>query len=593
MLLATMQKSCQNCDSTFQIELEDLAFYERIQVAAPTWCSECRLRRRLLFRNERFLYKRKSDFSGKEIFTMYPQESEVKVYENEIWFGDEWDAMEYGLEYDPTKSFLIQLLELSRKVPRFALSTLYGVNSDYANNYTGFKNCYLAFHGNYAEDCLYGTGLNYSKNCVDNTEADHSENCYGNFCIERCANTFCSVQCSESFNLYLCKSCVGCNDCIACVNLRGKKHHIFNKPETKEAYEKKMREFNLGSHNALESLKTKAHAFWKQFPVRYMYGTKNLNCTGDYISNSKNVNRSFIVKDGENIRYSSHIQHGPTKDCYDYSVWGDKAELVYESAVVGLGVSNMRFCFECWNEVMDAEYSLYSSSSSHIFGCVGIKKKQHCILNKQYSENEYHTLREKIIKDMDERPFIDKSGHVYRYGEFLPPLFSPFPYNHTNAQDYFPLSKGECLAQGYVYKENEHRDYSKVVKSTELPDTIAETPSVITEAVVACKSIEEDRRAAEKRNCAEAFRILPRELQFYKTHNIPLPQRCYHCRHFERIQNRNPIKFYKRQCACKGGSNSTDHAHNNHPCPNEFLTSYTPERKDIIYCEACYQQEVI
>lgn len=33
--------------------------------------------------------------------------------------------------------------------------------------------------------------------------------------------------------------------------------------------------------------------------------------------------------------------------------------------------------------------------------------------------------------------------------------------------------------------------------------------------------------------------------------------------------------------------------HGNIPCPNEFQTSYAPDRPEIVYCEACYQAEVV
>lgn len=29
------------------------------------------------------------------------------------------------------------------------------------------------------------------------------------------------------------------------------------------------------------------------------------------------------------------------------------------------------------------------------------------------------------------------------------------------------------------------------------------------------------------------------------------------------------------------------------PCPNEFETTYTPDRPEIVYCEACYLAEVV
>ena len=81
--------------------------------------------------------------------------------------------------------------------------------------------------------------------------------------------------------------------------------------------------------------------------------------------------------------------------------------------------------------------------------------------------------------------------------------------------------------------------------------------------------------------------------------NLPLPRLCPNCRHYQRIKQRNPLKLWKRQCQCAGQKsengiyqNTIKHSHENQPCPNEFETSYSPDRKEIVYCEKCYQAEV-
>jgi len=221
-----MNKSCQNCKNQFPIEPDDIAFYEQMQVPPPTFCPDCRLQRRLAFRNEHFLYKVKSGFSGKEIFSMHPPESGLNVFENEIWYSDQWDPKTYGQDYDFSKPFFKQLNGLLRKVPVFALSVIRGVNSSYSNNFDGFKNCYLCFNGNFCEDCMYCVTASNSKNSLDLAACSKCENCYDSFWLDSCTNCLYSVQCSDSYNLLFCKNCVGCNDCFGSVNLRNKKYHI-------------------------------------------------------------------------------------------------------------------------------------------------------------------------------------------------------------------------------------------------------------------------------------------------------------------------------------------------------------------------------
>ena len=570
-------RQCQNCKQDFTIEPEDFNFYEKIKVPPPTFCPHCRFQRRMAFRNERFLYKRKSDFSGKEIFSMRPQEINVKVYENDVWFSDKWDVMDYGREYDFSRPFFDQLLDLYKNVPLFALSTLYGINSDYSNNFTGAKNCYLVFHANYPEDCMYGTGINYSKNCIDNAEVDKSENCYENFLINSSFDVFFSVQCSNSMNLWFCKDCVGCNDCIGCVGLRSKNYHIFNQPYSKEAYQAELIKLNFGSYKSVKSFAKKVREFWLKFPVKYMYGLKNSNVDGEYIENSKNVRNSYLVSEAENMRYCDGIQMGPAKDCYDYSIWGDGAELLYECAACGFGANKIKFCFECWQEVMNVEYSLFCISSSDIFGCVGVRKKKYCILNKQYTKEEYEKLREKIIEHMDSMPYKNMRRIEYRYGEFFPPAFSDVFYNHSLAHEHFPLMKEEAESRGYFWKENAKRDYVATIRPSDLPDDIKDASDLITNEVISCEEWERDPNSASMHNCTEVFRILPAELAFYKKFSLPLPRKCPNSRYNERLQWRNPMKLYDRTCA---------------KCGKEIKTSYSPDRQEIIYCEQCYNSEV-
>ena len=39
---------------------------------------------------------------------------------------------------------------------------------------------------------------------------------------------------------------------------------------------------------------------------------------------------------------------------------------------------------------------------ANLFGCVGLKNKQYCILNKQYTKEEYETLVVRIIQQMQQ-----------------------------------------------------------------------------------------------------------------------------------------------------------------------------------------------
>jgi len=125
------------------------------------------------------------------------------------------------------------------------------------------------------------------------------------------------------------------------------------------------------------------------------------------------------VREGEDLKYCQYLQDKPARDSYDHTIWGNGTELVYESQQVGDGAYNLKFCVESWVNVKNLEYCVECQSLSDCFGCVSLRNKKYCILNKQYSKAEYETLREKIKKHMDTMPYKDKMGRIYRYGEFF------------------------------------------------------------------------------------------------------------------------------------------------------------------------------
>ncbi len=565
-------KTCQNCKAKFTIEPEDFEFYKKIDVPKPTFCPECRMQRRFAFKNDLNLYKRKCDFSGKEIFSQFSPKAPIKVYDQEIWWSDKWDATEYNQNYDFNKPFFEQLKRLIKKVPWSSRSILDLINSDYCMHVANLKNCYLVFSGGYNENCAYSYRINYVKDSYDNSYLSKCELCYESFMLAGCYKSFYSSNCADCQEIYFCKDCVNCHNCFGCVNLRHKKYHIFNKPYSKEEYQKKLKEFDLDLYQSISEINKMVKEFWLKFPNKFMHARKNINVTGDDIYNSKNVFNSYSIQSGENLRYCQFLENKPgAQDCYDICGFGANVRLIYEGNAIGRGVNKVKFSLDCNPDCRDLEYCLSCHSSSNLFACVGLRHKQYCILNKQYTKEQYEELVPKIKEHINKMPYIDKKGRVYKYGEFFPVELSPFAYNETIANEYFPLTKQQAIDQGYTWYDKPKPEYEPTIKAKDLPDNIKDVDDSILKEVIQCSSSD----------CAgsRVFRIIPQEYKFYKKMNLPLPRLCPDCRHRERIKQRNPMKLYTRQCM-------------NKPCKNTFQTTYTPDRKEIVYCEKCYNKEV-
>lgn len=178
---------------------------------------------------------------------------------------------------------------------------------------------------------------------------------------------------------------------------------------------------------------------------------------------------------------------------------------------------------------------------------------------------------------------IEHMKSTGEYGEFFPMEISPIAYNESFAYDNFPLTKKEVKEKGLVWHDSKEKKFNATMSSADVPDDIANVDESITKEVISCTH--EGRCAHE---CVGVFRITRQELQFYKLLNIPLPRICQNCRHYTRFAWCNPAKLWHRQCMCE-----KNHPHHTGKCPNEFETSYAPDRPEIVYCEQCYQQEVV
>ncbi len=570
-----MNKTCKNCTKEFQIELEDFAFYEKIKVPPPTHCPDCRLQRRLGFRNERTLYKRECDACKKEVIGVFPPDTPFPVYCQSCWNSDGWDPFVYAREYDFSRPFFEQFRDLQKAVPRQHVINAEAsgmINSVYTNCAGELKNCYLVFGAQGNEDCLYSQYINFSRGCLDCLYTMKSEYCYNCFDIERCYNVQNSQSCIDSRDSLYIYDCRNVSDCIGCIGLRNKQYCILNQQYSKEEYLHKKEALALDTRKGREDFKRQFYTsdLYTKFPRKYYHGQMNSDVTGDYVSQSEKSKNVFYGKGNRGTKHA--FWSYDALDSYDIFAWGQQ-ELCYETVSSGYGNSSCKFIDTSWSSDQNLEYSSLCFNSKNLFGCIGLKNKEYCILNKQHGKEEYETLITQITEHMKSEG---------EYGEFFPLEMSPFPYWDSVAQEHFPLTKEQILARGYHWREPEKKQRTATFEFEQLPEMITEVSDTILQETISCahKGICTDQ-------CTHAFRITPAELAFYKAKSIPLPTLCFQCRHVERVELRNPLKLWHRSCMC------TQDAHKHPvPCRNELETSYAPNRPEIVYCESCYQGEV-
>ena len=491
-------KVCKSCQAHFDITDADMIFYEKIvptfdgkkfSVPTPTFCPECRFQRRLSFRNERTLYKDQCDLTGKTIISMYAPTSPYKVYDQDVRRWDQRDAISYARDFDFSRSFFEQFNELLIDVPRLAMVNMNSQNSEYCNPWINNRDCYLVFSVRNCEACLYGRRIDDSTTCVDCLSVQDSQNCYS------------CIQCG---NCYACINCINCHDCSDCINCRdldNKQYYINNKEYSKEEF-KKLKDEGIILDPTL----------WNHDNVLNNFA--NENCSGNFIRNSRDCVNCYDVYEWHSLHNCEFVKKW-TEDCIDTTMCLTTA--LQREVLSSINQSICISAYSCWN----SSFLFYCDSCYNCrdcFGCVGLRDKQYYIFNKEYSKTDYEKLVPKIMEKMK------ADGDLW---EFFPSTISPFWYNETLAQEYFPLTKKEALERWFKRLDYEAPlpQVEKTLKASDLPDIKNVTDDILQQAIICEVS-------------GKPFRIIPQELKFYRKYNIQLPHKHPDVRHSERMQYR-------------------------------------------------------
>jgi hypothetical protein len=541
-------KICSTCQTKFTIATEDKQLYSQLGVPSPSLCPDCRHQRRLTYRNDRVFYNRKCDKSGKSFISIYAPEKPYTVYHPDKWNSDHWDPMDYGRDIDFSRPFFEQFAELQQQVPRLGIDIVNCENSLYCNYCGDDKNCYLDIAGEANEDCYFNLFTKYSKDCCDTTFAYHSTLCYESIQVYNGYDLNYSMYCDDTAESSFAYDLKGSKNCLFSANLRQKEYYIFNKPHTKEEYEEKLKALDFGSYSKNQQALKQWTDFRRENAIyRDAYLLNCENSSGNNLKNCKNTHHSFNATNCEDSKYLYDVLDATNCQDMNYSLY--KPEVTYET------ISTLAMKYSAFNMASHYNHNVFYcemiNGSSDLFGCIGLKHKKYSILNKQYSKEEYEILRTRLIEHMK------TTGE---WGEFFPSSLSPWDYNETVANEYFPLTQEEALNQGFTWYENPNEP-KKILQTYKIPDHIQNVPDSITNEILTCKT------------CDKNFKIIKQELTYYKKKGLPIPHNCSDCRHKERIKLRPPRQLFDRTCTqCKTPTRS---------CFNE-------KRPEKVYCETCY-----
>src|SRR3989339_541125 len=488
--------------------------------------------------------------TGKPVLSFHHPASGIRVLPDEEWHARDFSTMTYP--YDPSRSFFEQMREFELQVPFLASYHFVPPERSISLVSLGDKDSYFVLSCS-SIDSFYSVGAFQSESSslvflgdyiVKSHTIVHSE-----YVRE-------SHDCMDSAFLFDCRNC---KNCFGATNKRNRQYIFFNEQLTKEEYEKRVGAIDLGSRKILNEWTSKFEAFLREQTIWPENFSQNFsNSTGDYLNGATDCQECFYTSEGASGDFRCVFSMGNNhENAYTYAPMN--ASRTYQ-CLVSPKATGSKFCFRCPGSEQ-CEYSIQCSDCRFCFGCIGLKRKSYCLFNKQYSEEEYWPMVDRVKSRM-----LDDG----EYGYFFPVTFSGTYVPESGAVVWCGATEEE-LKQigGNVFDPNDDGatmktdfDPSSMKSAAEVPDSIDELTDDWIDVPIY------DPQAKR------SFRILKPEAEHYRALRIPPPNRHFIPRLLESATSGQLAALERHTCA---------------QCQKQILVSKCnryPDRK--IYCTACY-----
>lgn len=554
--------------------------WEKMNFDLPQYCYRVRMLKRQIFRNEKKFY------ALPEISIVHDSVRKVLPVKDR----HEEDFYKYWIEY--SGNFNNDLKELYEKVPYLPRYVVASENSDYCNQTSNEKNCYLCIGWLESENCLYTTYDVQSKYIIDSYGTFNCEISYQSIHIWWSMKSFFCTYLVNCYNTRFGYDLHNCKNVIFGFGLRDQEYIFKNKKYPQEERERIAQEYykKIKTISWLKELLAEYQEFIDTYPHEDVHNVNSEHPRGTQINNSKNMTFWFWAEGNHDSRYCG-IQ------------WRSQNVMDLESSAMSQQTYNcigsiQMFGCSCissnfW-EMKNAHYGFYMRWSSDILGCFGLQNQSHCILNKKYSKEDREKLATTIIQELRAKQ---------KRGDFMDTEMSPFPYNDSLANRVFPIKQLKIWDKlttinpdgfGTVEVLNPEKFISDarldlwweekrkikwrtqeaeinlptnvpILQVSDLPDDIDTAQKDICDKVIICEKT------------WRPYKILQMELDFYKQYGLPLPTTHYEYRDNKRCEQLPP-RFLELWSCDK--------------CGKENIREFRKNPKFKIYCEQCYNKEI-
>ena len=288
------------------------------------------------------------------------------------------------------QQFWTEYIQLKNKYPIVSTHNAKSENCEYGDYLYMCNNAYSSFDNAQCEDITYIFDSFKAKNCADGDYVVESELCYECVDVLKCYNSTYLNYCQRITDSHYCWDCGDSHHLFGCVHLHFKEYCIFNIQYTKEEYEKKVIDLLKQSPSIhLEEMKKIS----MKFPVSTSYIAHSENSDyGNHVDFSKNMYLCFDSAHSENSCYLYDAHH--IKNSFDLTQ-SFHSQFCYE-CVDSSTLNNCHHMINC-DSIFDSGFCSDCKNSNHLLGCVAIDKKEYCILNKQYTKDEYEKIVQEIM----------------------------------------------------------------------------------------------------------------------------------------------------------------------------------------------------
>lgn len=377
------------------------------------------------------------------MISRFPETDRIKPVIDFNDFDNNVDSLlDHGIEYDFDQDFFHNFQKLFKSINLWNLNNFANnENASFSDAVYNGKNVYLCstvISG--CENILYS--LSVKDHCKEVLNSmmifDNCEIIYKSRWVMKSFKIFYSNYIYNSNNIWFSSNLNGCSECLFCDGLDNQSYCINNQQLEKDEYLKQKKEI-LSKKELFLNYYVKVNQIGNNIGSKNSRWNFNLYSEdiidGHYTYQVKWWKNLILVwwENGDEDMYDCFTAGSlRATDFYGVMWAGINADNVYCSCHID-GCSNIYYSYKLW-------------SCSYCLGCIGLKNKQYCILNKQYSREERYKLANKILEQMNNNWLL---------WEFFPWWLNPMYFNDTCAAVIKDFEKKEILDKWFLWHDGE------------------------------------------------------------------------------------------------------------------------------------------